>query len=275
MKVCSKCKIEKNNNCFSKRSDRKIGLQSACKKCHKIRYENNKEKILKQNKEWAFRNKQKFSAYGKKFYYTKRGKYNKYKKSARSRNINFDLTFDEFIYFWENPCFYCGSPINNIGLDRVNNNIGYTINNIVPCCIMCNKIKLDLSCVNFINYIEQVKNFITYNIIRINNRIILNKSLKQQYNSYKQRTKRRKIEFLLTVGDFEDFKNIPCFYCGTITNNIIGIDRVDNSKGYINNNVVSCCKFCNSGKGTMDVNNWIQHLKFLSKFDVNKLKKYL
>lgn len=35
MKICSICKKEKEINCFSKRNDRKSGVQSRCKECHK------------------------------------------------------------------------------------------------------------------------------------------------------------------------------------------------------------------------------------------------
>lgn len=36
MKICSICRIEKDLNCFSKRSGRKSGVQSRCKDCYKI-----------------------------------------------------------------------------------------------------------------------------------------------------------------------------------------------------------------------------------------------
>ena len=35
--------------------------------------------------------------------------------------------------------------IERIGIDRINNDIGYYISNIVPCCFPCNKIKSNLS----------------------------------------------------------------------------------------------------------------------------------
>lgn len=35
-----------------------------------------------------------------------------------------------------------------------------------------------------------------------------------------------------------------CFYCGT-TSRPIGADRIDNSKGHTQENVVPCCKICN------------------------------
>lgn len=42
-----------------------------------------------------------------------------------------------------------------------------------------------------------------------------------------------------------------------------GIDRVNNDLGYINNNVVSCCKTCNLAKSSLtliEFKNWINNL---------------
>ena len=48
-------------------------------------------------------------------------------------------------------CTYCGDNIPGIGLDRINNTIGYTIDNIASCCTTCNMMKHKLSHQEFIN----------------------------------------------------------------------------------------------------------------------------
>ena len=40
-----------------------------------------------------------------------------------------------------------------------------------------------------------------------------------------------------------------------------GIDRVDNSKGYVENNVVPCCKVCNRAKDTMSRDEFLEWIK--------------
>ena len=35
------------------------------------------------------------------------------------------------------PCIYCGNT-HRVGLDRINNELGHTRDNIVPCCYDCN-----------------------------------------------------------------------------------------------------------------------------------------
>lgn len=65
-------------------------------------------------------------------------------------------------------CHYCGSSpdqtyswykIKFNGLDRVNNRIGYEIENCVPCCITCNFAKKDLSYSTFINWLDRIVEF--------------------------------------------------------------------------------------------------------------------
>jgi hypothetical protein len=71
--------------------------------------------------------------------------YKKYKYGAKTRNHPFLITLDEFKLFWQKPCTYCGDPIQHIGLDRVDNSIGYELNNIVSCCSVCNRMKMTLN----------------------------------------------------------------------------------------------------------------------------------
>jgi hypothetical protein len=57
-KICSKCKEEKNICEFNKSPSNKDGLVSFCKKCRRINYLNNKEKVLEQTKLWKLNNKE-------------------------------------------------------------------------------------------------------------------------------------------------------------------------------------------------------------------------
>jgi hypothetical protein len=81
---------------------------------------------------------------------------------------------------------------------------------------------------------------------------------------YRTQSKERKLEFNIDYEHFIKLTSGDCFYCGeppsriSTTNNNLegeyifnGIDRVDNNKGYIEGNIVSCCKVCNYMKRTM------------------------
>lgn len=95
------------------------------------------------------------------------------------------------------------------------------------------------------------------------------------YNKYKRGAANRGYEFLLTNEDFRQLTQQPCHYCGKSPSHMIsyssyngdyvynGIDRKDNTIGYVSNNVVTCCGECNKAKGSVPYEQfvlWIQRL---------------
>lgn len=86
-----------------------------------------------------------------------------YRKGANKRKISFNLSRDEFFSFLEKACFYCGNaPSNDTegfiynGIDRLDNNSGYNMNNCVSCCYICNRKKCNFSKDEFLDWIEKV-----------------------------------------------------------------------------------------------------------------------
>lgn len=90
---------------------------------------------------------------------SKENRYNIYKKNARRRNLNFQLTKEEFYNITSQPCYYCGNFQNYNGIDRIDPNKGYYFQNCVPCCEICNKMKLDYSIEFWMNHIKQIINY--------------------------------------------------------------------------------------------------------------------
>jgi 5-methylcytosine-specific restriction endonuclease McrA len=45
------------------------------------------------------------------------------------------------------------------GIDRENNNLGYVIENCVPCCRHCNEMKMDRDTINFLEHVKKINNF--------------------------------------------------------------------------------------------------------------------
>lgn len=57
----------------------------------------------------------------------------------------------------------------------------------------------------------------------------------------------------LTDDAAHDLMHQPCFFCGTLhEKGFGGIDRLNFREGYVEDNVVSCCKECNFMKGCLD-----------------------
>jgi hypothetical protein len=109
-------------------------------------------------------------------------KYLSYKARAKShrKKLSFTLTKEQFRALITAPCYYCGEvgystykskptangnfPSN--GIDRIDSNLGYDIENCVPACGLCNKMKLDLSYDDFITHLKRIVNYAPSQIIK-------------------------------------------------------------------------------------------------------------
>jgi hypothetical protein len=95
-------------------------------------------------------------------------KFNHYRfDAAKKAKKVFGLTFEEFKSIVSKNCIYCGSPPSHEiktetvsvfygGMDRVDPSKGYTLENKVPCCTLCNMIKWILSKEDFFSHIEKI-----------------------------------------------------------------------------------------------------------------------
>lgn len=88
----------------------------------------------------------------------------------------------------------------------------------------------------------------------------LESRLFQKFNAVEIGALRRGLKFEITKENFVIIALKNCFYCAvesTITAPN-GLDRLDSSKNYVLDNVVSCCKFCNFGKNTQSVQEYVE-----------------
>lgn len=69
----------------------------------------------------------------------------------------------------------------------------------------------------------------------------------RRFADYKCSAKKRGHSFELTFEQFISFWKKPCAYGGCVIETI-GLDRVDNLKGYTMKNIVPCCKIHNKMK---------------------------
>ena len=177
MKTCVKCKKKKSLSEFHKNSRSKDGLHSYCKDCNKKAA----AKFLKTGKgkvalKRAIRKKRDegYYRYGK-------GAIPILRQGAKKRGISFKLTAEELENWWLSTpdiCHYCGitiekyiflrdfvlsysgmnyeirkfkrffrsskhSSISWMTIDRLNNKVGYEIDNVVKSCWFCNSLKSD------------------------------------------------------------------------------------------------------------------------------------
>ena len=149
MKQCSKCKKLKKLSKFHIQNDRKDGHRSWCKECinanDRKKWWINPEKSRAKHRVKLKRNQN-----------TPRQRWHDYKKAAKVRERQWDLTFEQFMTFWQKFCYYCGDEIKTIGLDRIDNNKGYELDNLVSCCSRCNYAKRKMNQEEFIDHCKKV-----------------------------------------------------------------------------------------------------------------------
>lgn len=100
-----------------------------------------------------------------------------YRKNAKTRGLTFELSKEEFTKLTSSDCHYCGSapdksalgrhtgnqPQRTLngdylynGIDRLNNDEGYTAHNCVSCCWDCNSMKSTRTVEEFLAHIHKI-----------------------------------------------------------------------------------------------------------------------
>ncbi len=121
MKICTDCTQNKELTEYYSRPDVKSGdgYQSYCKDCCRLRKHKWYE-LRKYDHDVRFKN---------------------LRSAAKQRNLEMTLSLKEYSSLVSQSCHYCNNSLDKhigIGLDRKLNNIGYTIDNSLPCCTECN-----------------------------------------------------------------------------------------------------------------------------------------
>lgn len=87
---------------------------------------------------------------------------------------------------------------------------------------------------------------------------------KHLYEYYKRNANARGIQFSLTPDEFWQVANDVCCYCGSTED--VGVDRADNSIGYVLSNCVPCCGMCNKMKNKYSQDTFIEHCRRVSEY---------
>ena len=91
----------------------------------------------------------------------------KLKQGAKDRDLVFELSDTKVKEFIHQDCYYCGQP-NADGIDRLDSSVGYTEENCVPCCGVCNIMKNRFTTDTFFNHIELIYKKHFSNVIKNN-----------------------------------------------------------------------------------------------------------
>lgn len=143
-------------------------IKSSYKHRSKFFYEKNKERLNNVAKQYYLDNKthklqlqkdyRKKTNYikDKKYHRTLKGKYNNLvhgtaKRIKKGRVMGMNITLEQYDEIINKTCYYCSKDLfleTGGSLDRIDNSKGYLIDNVLPCCGFCNKLRQDLMTVD-------------------------------------------------------------------------------------------------------------------------------
>ena len=97
-----------------------------------------------------------------------------YRNAARKRDFEWSLTSEDFDLLTASTCHYCGVGPCRLkksegrdrgqdylynGIDRLDNSLGYTRSNSLPCCSICNWAKHTMEYDTFISWLDRVARY--------------------------------------------------------------------------------------------------------------------
>jgi len=200
------------------------------------------------------------------------------KRSAESRNIKWTLTDTEALKMIKSPCYYCNKKddAHLCGIDRLISVIHYNTDNCVPCCAMCNMMKIHLDVNIFINMCHHIAVYNKHLEGELDHDLFPNNKKSYYYQEFITNAKKRDLEVTLTESEYKNIINDSCYICGKTagpTKNFI--DRFDSRNEYTSPNSKPCCKTCNIMKATYKYDKFMDHIKLIAtKFHdkINDLK---
>jgi hypothetical protein len=108
-------------------------------------------------------------------------------------------------------------------------------------------------------------------------------AINKVFAEYKDRAKRRGLEWKLTRDQFIEITSSPCHYTGlppSLVRNLPhgsyiynGIDRMDNTKGYLYANCVPCCSKVNQMKMDSSLDELFQYCRMVLEYAERQARK--
>ena len=176
-------------------------------------------------------------------------------RAAKYRGKSIDL--DQHVLMKKkmtDPCFYCGfhAPEGHClnGIDRIDSNGGYTLDNIVAACAVCNYMK---RCKTISAFVSHTRRIVCD--VAIGPPVSIPLILRRTATA---RTETKKPVNYLTIEEIMCIHKSKCTYCGLFP--ALGIDRIDSNEHYTSKNSVPCCTECNFAKYDMGIGDFLRHI---------------
>jgi len=214
--------------------------------------EENQEGYLANNaeqaKKWRENHQEKMLELNENKKNSKEINYSNYKRNAEYKKLEFTISFEEYSNVVTKECHYCGviQEKGFNGIDRKDQSVGYIVDNCVSCCKMCNYMKGSTCEEVFIKRVEHILTFQGKIQGNLYPECFANHK-SGRYSDYRRRALKKQLDFSITPDDYNSIIKKDCFMCGKKSDqhHQNGIDRMDNTKGYILENINACCCECN------------------------------
>ena len=174
--------------------------------------------------------------------------YNEIKRTNNKHPYPDDFTSDIMFEMMTKGCFYCGDIATTI--DRIDSKLDHTMINCVGSCFGCNMSK---GVADPATFIKKAYYRVCGEYVDDDQDIWLINKQKPRICHYTRNANKKGVSFELTKEDFDILVKDDCAYCKRSPISWFGVDRVIPSKGYVLDNVVSCCYDCNLDKLEDDV----------------------
>jgi hypothetical protein len=148
-RICNRCdeELPATPEIFLRDSTRPLGLAYECRRCHSAR----KAGRDRRPERWVnmtTAQKEAKKKMARAYYAAGPGRaislVNAYRKFDAKRGLENDLTVPWFVAnIVGRPCVYCASDTDPAGCERLDNAKGHTMDNVVPACGLCNRIRGD------------------------------------------------------------------------------------------------------------------------------------
>jgi hypothetical protein len=201
-------------------------------------------------------------------------KYEEYRRKSENYRQSFEMTYEEFESLVKMPCYYCGIIQDKgfNGVDRQDQQIGYTIINSVSCCRMCNFMK---GAVDNITFLQRVEHILTHNSLIVGGKQYpeaFHSHKGSSYSMYTYSAEERNYIFEITIEEYDKLILENCYICGKPSDETHknGLDRFDNDVGYTIANVNACCGQCNYMKKNIEYDVFMYQLQKIYECASNK-----
>ena len=223
-------------------------------------------------KAWRDKNPEKVLAANKKRCENIEYAYGNYKRTAELKQLDFELSEEEFNELVKTECSYCGIMQEKgfNGIDRLDSTVGYIASNCVSCCAMCNYMK---GCLDKNIFLQRVEHIMTYNKF-VEGRLFPDAFMdySTNYPAYVKSAQSKSLQFELEEFEYDVISSQECYVCGkkNTTTHFNGLDRIDSNKGYNESNVHPCCANCNYMKNNYTYKDFMD--KCIMIYNHNKIE---